>query len=239
MLVIPAIDIKNRKCVRLLQGDPDNQTVYFDDPVAVAKSFEEQGAQLIHVVDLDGAFNGYPVNKDIVIKIAGTVTIPVEIGGGIRTVESAKEYISAGIKRIILGTAVINKDFGAFIEKYSSYIIAGIDARNSMIATHGWKKVSEIPAIDFIKKLPDMGIYEIIYTDISTDGMLQGPNYNSINAVLTGIKGISLIASGGVTGYNDILELKKYISLGLKGCIVGKAIYEKLIDLKKAIEIAK
>ncbi len=239
MLIIPAIDIKGRKCVRLLQGDPDNTTIYFDDPVSVAKSFEEQGAELIHVVDLDGAFSGHPVNKDIVIKIAGSVSVPVEIGGGIRIADTVEEYISAGIDRIILGTAIINDALKSLIERYSKYVIAGIDARNSMIATHGWKNLSEISAVEFIKTLPDMGINEVIYTDISTDGMLKGPNYNSIKTVLKEVKGISLIASGGVTGYNDIIELKKFTNSGLKGCIVGKAIYEKLIDLKKAIEMAK
>ena len=119
MLIIPAIDLKNGRCVRLLQGDPDKETVYFNDPVSVAKSFEEQGAKLIHVVDLDGAFKGYPVNKDIVIKIARSVSIPIEIGGGIRTIDFAREYIEAGIQRIILGTAVLEESFKEFIKKYS------------------------------------------------------------------------------------------------------------------------
>jgi phosphoribosylformimino-5-aminoimidazole carboxamide ribotide isomerase len=239
MLIIPAIDLKNGKCVRLLQGDPDKETVYFNDPVSVAKSFEEQGAKLIHVVDLDGAFQGHPVNKDIVINISRSVSVPIEIGGGIRTIDAAKEYIEAGIKRIILGTAVLTEEFNSFIEKYSRYIIAGIDAKDSKIATHGWKNVSGISSIEFIKGLQKMGINEIIYTDISTDGMLTGPNFASIEAVLEKAKGISLIASGGVSTYNDIMKLKQYEPLGLKGCITGKAIYEKVIDLKKAIEMVR
>jgi phosphoribosylformimino-5-aminoimidazole carboxamide ribotide isomerase len=238
MLIIPAIDIKNGNCVRLLQGDPDKETVYFNDPVSVAKSFEEQGAELLHVVDLDGAFKGYPVNKGIVKKIARSVKIPIEIGGGIRTIDTAGEYISAGIKRIILGTVVLEESFKDFVKKYAKYIIAGIDAKDSMIATHGWKNVSQISSLEFIKGLLDAGINEVIYTDISTDGMLTGPNFASIDNVLKKAKGISLIASGGVSTYGDIIKLKQYEPLGLKGCITGKAIYEKTIDLKKAIGLA-
>jgi phosphoribosylformimino-5-aminoimidazole carboxamide ribotide isomerase len=239
MLIIPAIDLKNGRCVRLLQGDPDKETVYFNDPVSVAKSFEDQGAELIHVVDLDGAFKGYPVNKSIVMKIARSVKVPIEIGGGIRTIDYAREYIEAGIERIILGTAVLEESFKEFIKKYSKNIIAGIDARDSMIATHGWKNVSQISSLEFIKGLLDAGIKEVIYTDISTDGMLTGPNFASIETVLEKAKGVSLIASGGVSTYDDLIKLKKYEPLGLKGCITGKAIYEKMIDLKKAIEMAK
>ncbi|MBN2403432.1 MAG: 1-(5-phosphoribosyl)-5-[(5-phosphoribosylamino)methylideneamino]imidazole-4-carboxamide isomerase [Spirochaetes bacterium] len=239
MLIIPAIDIKNGNCVRLLQGDPDRETVYFNDPVSVAKSFEEQGAELIHVVDLDGAFKGYPVNKDIVIKIARSVRIPIEIGGGIRTIEAAGEYISAGIKRIILGTVVLEDSFKGFIRKYSEFIVAGIDAKGSMIATHGWKNVSHISSIEFIQGLLESGISEVIYTDIATDGMLTGPNLASIEIVLEKAKGVSLIASGGISTYDDIIKLKQYEPFGLKGCITGKAIYEKTINLKNAIEMVK
>ncbi len=239
MLIIPAIDIKDGNCVRLLQGDPDRETVYFNDPASVAKSFEEQGAELIHVVDLDGAFRGYPVNKDIVKKIARSVKIPIEIGGGIRTIESAGEYISAGINRIILGTVVLEESFKDFIKKYAGYIIAGIDAKDSMIATHGWKNVSHVSSVEFINGLLEAGIKEVIYTDISTDGMLSGPNFASIENVLNKAKGVSLIASGGVSNYDDIVKLKRYEPLGLKGCITGKAVYEKTIDLKKAIAMMK
>lgn len=237
MLVIPAIDIKNGKCVRLLQGDPDKETVYSGDPVAVAQAFEEQGAKLIHIVDLDGAFKGYPVNRDIVVKISRSVSIPIEIGGGIRTMESIEEYIAAGVKRVILGTAVIDPKFRNVIERYAGKIIAGIDAKDSKIATHGWKNISELSSIDFVKEVRDLGIKEIIYTDISTDGMLKGPNYNAIKSVLENAGGVSLIASGGVSTYDDIVKLKDYVPAGLKGCIVGKAIYEKVIDLKTAISM--
>lgn len=237
MLVIPAIDIKNGKCVRLLQGDPDKETIYFNDPVSVAVNFEEQGARLIHVVDLDGAFSGEPVNMDLVRDISNAVSVPIEIGGGIRTIEAVEKYISAGISRIIIGTAIINDGFKDLLNKFSDYIIAGIDARNSKIATHGWKNVSDIPAVDFIKDLRNSGINEIIYTDISTDGMLSGPNFKSIERILHELKGISLIASGGVASIEDIARLSEYVPSGLKGCIVGKAIYDGKIDFKKAASL--
>lgn len=237
MLIIPAIDIKNGKCVRLLQGDPDQETVYFNNPVDVARDFEAKGAELIHVVDLDGAFEGNPVNKDIVIEIARSISIPIEIGGGIRSAGSIDEYLSAGIKRIILGTAVIEDDFETIIKEYKEFIIAGIDAKDFKIATHGWKTVSEISSFEYIKYLHNIGIYEIIYTDISTDGMLMGPNIKSIQKILEGIKNIALIASGGISTNKDILDLNKYSASGLKGCIIGKAIYEKKIDLREAISL--
>lgn len=237
MLVIPAIDIRNGKCVRLLQGDPDKETVYFNDPVAVAVNFEEQGARLIHVVDLDGAFSGEPVNVDMVREISNAVSVPVEIGGGIRTADAVEKYISAGISRIIIGTAIIKEGFRSLLERFADYIIAGIDARDSRIATHGWKNISNIPAVDFIKDLRNSGINEIIYTDISTDGMLSGPNYKAIERILNEVTGISLIASGGVASLEDITRLSAYVPAGLKGCIVGKAIYDGKIDFKRAASL--
>ena len=237
MLIIPAIDIKNGKCVRLIQGDPERETIYSNDPVAMAKHFEDAGAKLIHVVDLDGAFEGYPVNRDTVLEIASTISIPVEIGGGIRNAESLKSYIDGGIRRIILGTVVLQEEFSHLVEKYNDSIIVGIDARDSMVATHGWKKVSNVHAVDFIKELQKKGITEIIFTDISTDGMLKGPNYTSLENILTEVEGISLIASGGVSSIDDIFRLSEIPQPGLKGCIVGKAIYDGRIDLHKALSL--
>ena len=192
MLVIPAIDLKEGRCVRLVQGDPDRETVYSNDPVAMAVYFQECGARLIHVVDLDGAFEGRPVNHEIVASIARGVDIPIEIGGGIRNTESIERYLDAGIERVILGTAVLEGGFGDIIRKYPDNIVVGIDAKNSKVATHGWKQVSNVSAVDFIKELQNIGVREIIYTDISTDGMLTGPNYGAIETILEETRGFRL-----------------------------------------------
>jgi len=234
MLIIPAIDIKNGNCVRLLQGDPEKETVYGTDPVEMAKRIEGLGAGLIHVVDLDGAFEGTTVNCEIVKRIASSVNIPIEIGGGIRNTDDVKRYLDAGINRIIVGTVVLEDAFQDLIDSFSENLVAGIDARDSMVATHGWKNVSETRAIDFIRELKKKGLREFIYTDISTDGMLTGPNYKAIEDILADSGKISLVASGGVSSIDDIRKLSSYTEQGLKGCITGKAFYEGKIDLKKA-----
>jgi phosphoribosylformimino-5-aminoimidazole carboxamide ribotide isomerase len=235
VLVIPAIDIKGGRCVRLVQGDPARETVYSNDPAAMAKRFEEMGARLIHVVDLDGAFSGAPVNHDVILKIASSLSIPIEVGGGIRGAESLGLYRDAGIRRIIMGTAMAGETFRDLAAQYRDVIIAGVDARDSMVALEGWTKISGIPAVDFIKELKKIGIAEIIYTDISTDGMLSGPNYEAMASILREVPGVSLIASGGVSSVDDIRRLSGYESSGLKGCIVGKAIYDGRIDLREAL----
>ncbi|MDY6935726.1 MAG: 1-(5-phosphoribosyl)-5-[(5-phosphoribosylamino)methylideneamino]imidazole-4-carboxamide isomerase [Spirochaetota bacterium] len=237
MLIIPAIDIKNGRGVRLVQGDPNRETVYSDDPVSLARGFEGKGAKLLHVVDLDGAFEGSPVNRDIVVEIAKSISIPIEIGGGIRNIEMVEDYLDNGIERIIIGTALVTGAGEAIIEKYSEYIIVGVDARDSIVATHGWKNVSDISAVDLIKRLQNIGIGEVIYTDISKDGMLGGPNFNSIETILSEVSDLSLIASGGVVSIDDIYKLSEFVNRGLKGCIVGKAIYDGKIDLENAISL--
>jgi phosphoribosylformimino-5-aminoimidazole carboxamide ribotide isomerase len=236
MLIIPAIDIRNKKCVRLIQGDPERQTIYSDDPVEMAVSFQNAGAKLIHVVDLDGAFSGNPVNFDIVKRLTETVSIPIEIGGGIRTADTIKSYLDAGIKRIILGTILCEDSSNELIEKYQPYIIAGIDASTGMVATHGWKQVSETKAIDIIINIINKGVREIIYTDISKDGMLEGPNVDAIMEILNRIGDIGIIASGGVSRIEDLFRLKSIGDRRLMGSIVGKAVYDGRINLKEAIE---
>lgn len=235
MLVIPAIDLKGGKCVRLRQGDPDQQTVYSDDPVAMAKKFEDEGARLIHVVDLDGAFEGRPVHGAIVKKIAKSLSIPIEIGGGIRTKETIAEYVDAGIHRVIVGTAILGDEFASFFQSYKDYIVAGVDAKNSRVATHGWKEISNMDAIEFIRALYKKGMREVIFTDISTDGMLTGPNVASMKKVLKEVPGLRLIASGGVSTVDDLVRLKALVPLGLVGAIVGKAIYDGRINLADAL----
>lgn len=236
MLIIPAIDLKDGKCVRLIQGDPERATIYSNDPVSIAVKFESDGAKLIHIVDLDGAFEGRLVNFELVKKISQSVKIPVEIGGGIRTEDSIKKYIDIGIKRIIAGTVLLKDEFRETIKKYSDYIVAGVDAKDGMAATHGWKSVSRVPAIDVIRKFQDDGIRNFIFTDIATDGMLTGPNIKSMADILQKAPGVNLVASGGVTRVEDILSLSDLSASGLSGCIVGKAIYDGRIDLKDAIK---
>jgi phosphoribosylformimino-5-aminoimidazole carboxamide ribotide isomerase len=181
MLVIPAIDIKGGKCVRLLQGDPERETVYSDSPVDMAKRFQDLGAELIHVVDLDGAFDGRPVNMNLVRTIAGSLSIPIEIGGGIRNADTIKAYLDAGIKRIILGSAVLEDSFGELIGPFTENIIVGIDAREGRVAVKGWKDVSDLTVDEAFAMVVERGLGEVIYTDISTDGMLGGPNLHAYN----------------------------------------------------------
>lgn len=239
MRVIPAIDLKNGKCVRLVQGDPEKETVYCDDPIAQARVFEQAGAKLIHVVDLDGAFAGLPINREIVKNIAKSISVPIEIGGGIRSTDIMKEYADAGISRFVVGTAAL-EDFALFrkmVDEFGSSIIAGVDTKSAKVATHGWKNVSGVSAVEFIRELYDNGVKEVIYTDIATDGMLTGPNYASIRAILDAVKGISLIASGGVGTLDDIRRLKELEPMGVSGCIVGKAVYDGRIRLTEAFAL--
>ncbi len=233
MLIIPAIDLKNGKCVRLLQGDPDKETIYSDDPVKQAKLFAEQGAKLIHVVDLDGAFDGKPKNMEIVKQIAKSLTVPIEVGGGIRNADTIEEYLTAGVKRIIIGTAAAESFFKDIIKNFAKYIIAGIDARGGKVATKGWLNVTDIDAVDLISEVMRSGVNEIIYTDIETDGMLSGPNYSSFDKILKKFPAISLIASGGISSIKDVRKLSTY---SVKGCIIGKAIYDGRIDLKELLK---
>ncbi|HOD16949.1 MAG TPA: 1-(5-phosphoribosyl)-5-[(5-phosphoribosylamino)methylideneamino]imidazole-4-carboxamide isomerase [Spirochaetota bacterium] len=235
MLVIPAIDIKGGNCVRLLQGDPERETVYSSDPVSMAQRFQDAGAKLIHIVDLDGAFSGEPVNMNIVTEIASSVSVPIEIGGGIRTEETIRMYADNGIRRIIIGTMAIDPSFRQVLDRNKDILVAGVDARNSMVATHGWKNVSSVRAIEVIREIESLGIRELIYTDIATDGMLSGPNIQAMRDILTAFPGIGLVASGGISSLDDISNLAELESYGLKGCITGKALYDGRIDLWEAI----
>jgi phosphoribosylformimino-5-aminoimidazole carboxamide ribotide isomerase len=235
MLIIPAIDIRNGNCVRLLQGDPNRQTIYSGDPVGMAKRFQDAGARLIHVVDLDGAFSGTPVNHAVITAIARSVSIPIEVGGGIRSAENIRMYMDSGITRIIAGTVLLDESFRDLIGQFRNVLIAGIDAKDSMVATHGWKKVSEMRALDLIREYKEQGIREFIYTDIATDGMLTGPNLDAIRLILTGVTDIELIASGGISSLEDIERLSRIDVPGIKGCITGKAVYDGRIDLKETI----
>ncbi|MCR5743604.1 MAG: 1-(5-phosphoribosyl)-5-[(5-phosphoribosylamino)methylideneamino]imidazole-4-carboxamide isomerase [Lachnospiraceae bacterium] len=236
MRLYPAIDIKDGKCVRLKQGKFDDVNVYFDDPVEVAKSFERAGASFIHLVDLDGALAGRGVNRDVISRIAETVSIPVELGGGIRTMKDLEEVFDMGVYRAIIGTKAVSEPefISRAIAKYGAErIVVGIDAKNGMVAVAGWGEVSSVKATDLGVKMAELGVKTIIYTDISKDGMLSGPNVEQTKA-LSDATGIDIIASGGVSCMED---LEKIFANKIHGAIIGKAIYEKRIDLALAVDV--
>ncbi len=235
MIIYPAIDVKDGKCVRLVQGHFADVTVYSDNPVDMALKFEKMGAQYIHVVDLDGARLGDPRNIGIINEMAVKLGIPLQMGGGIRTIEMMEIVLSRGIHRVILGTSAVKDP--ALVKKavqtFENSVAIGIDARDGMVAIEGWAKTSEFTAIGFAKKMQELGAKTIIYTDISRDGMLSGPNLKAMEEMVKAVD-IEVIASGGVKCLDDIKNLKE---TGVSGVIVGKALYTGDIDLQRAIEI--
>ena len=224
MIIFPAIDILNGQCVRLIQGDYNKEKVYSNSPVDMAKQWEEKGAEFIHIVDLDGAKTGNSINKEIILEIAKTVQVPIQVGGGIRSIETIKDYLENGVSRVIIGTAAINNP--AFlqeaVEKFQEKIAVSIDARDGYVATDGWTDTSDVKALDLVKKLEEFGVKTIVYTDIAKDGMLQGPNLEEQKAMNEATT-IDVIASGGVTTKEDVENLR---ALNLYGVIIGKALYD-------------
>ena len=238
MFVIPAIDLKGGQCVRLLQGKEDAVTIYSNDPASTAKRWEECGAKLLHVVDLDGAFTGSQKNLDAIIKIRESVSIDIEVGGGIRDIKKIDDLISIGINRIILGTAVIEKPslLKDACARYPGRILAGIDAKDGKAAVKGWVEITGTNAKDLAREMEKAGAAGIIYTDISRDGMLAGPNIPAMREMVETVN-IPIIASGGVSSIKDIISLREIKNLW--GVITGKAIYSGAVDLKEAIRIAQ
>ncbi|MFD1739381.1 1-(5-phosphoribosyl)-5-[(5-phosphoribosylamino)methylideneamino]imidazole-4-carboxamide isomerase [Bacillus salitolerans] len=237
--IYPAIDMRGGKCVRLIQGDYNQETVYGDSPFDMASLFANQGASWIHMVDLDGAKMGKRVNDDYVIQVARSLPVSVQIGGGIRTEEDVKYYLENGVDRVILGSAAINHP--EFVkEMLSTYggtrIVIGLDAKDGYVATEGWVETSMIKATDLAQQLVDYGAETFIFTDIATDGMLSGPNIEAV-AELAKITGKAVIASGGVSSLEDIKALKLYESAGVAGAIVGKALYTNQFSVKDAIQL--
>ncbi len=233
----PAIDMRGGKCVRLLQGDYNKETVYGDSPFDMAKTFVEAGAAWLHMVDLDGAKDGRRINDRFVIEAANKLNVHIQIGGGIRTEEDIVHYLENGVARVILGSvAVSDPDFAIrMIKKYGKKIAIGLDAKNGYVATHGWMNTSEVKAVDLGKKFADAGAETFIFTDIATDGMLSGPNIEAV-ARMAEVTGKEVIASGGVSSLDDLLALKALEGKGVKGAIVGKAIYEGRFTVKEALE---
>ncbi len=239
MLIIPAIDLKDGQCVRLRQGRMDDATVFSDDPVAMAAHWVAQGARRLHLVDLNGAFAGKPVNGDAVRAIARAhPELPIQIGGGIRSVDTIEAYLGAGVRYVIIGTqAVREPDFVTRVcREFPGRIIVGIDASAGLVATDGWAEVSEVKAVDLARRFAADGVSAIVYTDIERDGMMQGVNV-AATVALAQAGGIPVIASGGVTGLDDIRALKAVAGQGILGAITGRAIYEGTLDLAAAQSI--
>ncbi len=237
MIIIPAIDLKNGKCVRLKQGNIDKDTTYSQNPVNMALYFQHIGVKRIHVVDLNGAFSGKPENVQVIKEIIRNTDLIIELGGGIRDLKTIEFYLNMGVDYIILGTVIV-KNFeivNLACKNFPEKIIAGIDAIDGKVAINGWQKITEIDAITLAKRLEDSGIREIIYTDISRDGMQTGVNVEATYNLQKNIK-IPVIASGGVKDINDILKLKEK---NIYGVITGRAIYEKTLDLKEALKVCE
>jgi phosphoribosylformimino-5-aminoimidazole carboxamide ribotide isomerase len=240
VIVIPAIDLKDGKCVRLEQGLMERDTVFNDDPGAQARTWQDQGAELLHIVDLDGAFAGEPKNRYAIEAIIRSVSIPTQLGGGIRDLATIEAYLALGIGRVIIGTAAqrnpeMVKDA---CEKFPGRIVVGIDAKDGMVAVQGWAEVTGITAVELARKFEGFGVSAIIYTDISRDGMLQGPNIEATRQLAEAIS-IPVIASGGLSTLKDIENLVAIESSGVTGVITGKAIYTGAINLAEAIKTGK
>ncbi|OIP64253.1 MAG: 1-(5-phosphoribosyl)-5-[(5-phosphoribosylamino)methylideneamino]imidazole-4-carboxamide isomerase [Nitrospirae bacterium CG_4_9_14_3_um_filter_53_35] len=240
MIVIPAIDLKNGKCVRLVQGNMDQETVYSDNPLQMARRWEKLGAELLHLVDLDGAVEGTPKNLDLIQEMVKGLFMPVEVGGGIRSLETIDSYIRAGAMRVVIGTrAVEDPDFlTEACRRFPGKILAGIDARNGYVAVHGWTKVTERPATDLAREIQGQGVSAVIFTDIHRDGMQTGPNIESTRALAESIS-IPVIASGGISSLEDVRALMRIEPCGVIGAITGRALYTGALDLREAMALTK
>lgn len=236
MKILPAIDIKDGTCVRLYKGDYSTAHKVAESAVETAKGFEAVGAKFLHMVDLDGAKDGKRVNSDTILEVRKNCNLEIEVGGGIRTMDSVDFYIENGINRVILGSAAIrDPDFvKEAVKKYSAKIAVSIDALNGMVSADGWTDTSEINYIELAKRMEDIGVQYIIFTDISKDGMLSGPNLTMLDELKSAVS-CNIIASGGVANLKDIINLT---DLDIFGAICGKSIYSGTLDLKKAIEVA-
>lgn len=236
MKLFPAIDIKNGQCVRLKQGSFQDVLVYSENPVKIAKQWEAAGASFIHIVDLDGALVGHSVNDEVIKSIVNEVKIPIQVGGGIRTIKDIESKLVLGIDRVIIGTKAVNDP--AFIKEAittfgSKRIVIGIDAKDGMVAIEGWEKLSNYQAVTLALEMKKYGVKTIVYTDISKDGMLQGPNIAHTKEMVQ-TTGLNIIASGGVSSLKDLEMLEE---IDVYGAIIGKALYENRIDLKKAVHL--
>src|SRR4029079_3204802 len=235
MLIIPAIDLKDGRCVRLRQGDMAAETIYSADVTEVAGRWQQKGAGLIHVVDLNGAVDGEPKNLPHIESVMKTVRVKVQVGGGIRTIETIRRYLNAGVSRVVLGTAALMNRalLDLAFQEFPQRIVLGLDARDGRIAVKGWTSVSDVKAIDLLKELSGCAIAAVVYTDIARDGMLNGPNVPALKEIVE-CSSFPVIASGGITRLEDLQAIR---SLGprIEGAIVGKALYDDKLDLRDAV----
>jgi len=240
VLVIPAIDLSEGQVVRLARGDMKKKTVYSDDPVAMARRWADEGAQILHVVDLDGAVSGKSANRAEVAKIVEAIDIPVELGGGLRTVEDVQDVLELGVQWAIMGTAALRSrsELEKAIAQFGDRIIVGIDARDGKVAIEGWTEGSDIEAVQLAQQMEQLGVGRLICTDIATDGMLTGPNLAAMRQFCAAVD-IPIVASGGVSSVEDIKALRELEPLGLIGCIVGRALYTGDLALPEAIAAAQ
>jgi phosphoribosylformimino-5-aminoimidazole carboxamide ribotide isomerase len=236
MILIPAIDLKQGQCVRLRQGNMEDSTVFSDDPVSMAGKWVSQGAKRLHLVDLDGAFEGEPVNADVIETITRAYPdLPIQIGGGIRNVDTVEAYLAAGVEYVIIGTQAVKKPefVTELCAEFPGHVIVGIDAKDGMVAVQGWAESSDQSAEHLAQRFEDQGVSAIVYTDISRDGMMQGVNVEATAALAKSIS-VPVIASGGVTNIDDIKNLNQVKDAGIEGVIIGRALYERTISLPDA-----
>jgi phosphoribosylformimino-5-aminoimidazole carboxamide ribotide isomerase len=240
MEIIPAIDVRGGRCVRLVQGDYARETVFADDPAVVARRWQDAGAQRLHVVDLDGARDGQPVNTAVIQRILASVFIPLQVGGGLRDLAVVRQYIEMGVERVVLGTAVVKGGplLSEALAEQGERIAVAVDARDGLVMSEGWRESSTVRAVELIAELAALGVSHIIYTDVSLDGTLAGPNFAAVEGLLGAVRALepatamAVIYSGGIASTDHLLRLA---SLGLEGAIVGKALYTGDIDLAQAL----
>ncbi|MFY9174013.1 MAG: 1-(5-phosphoribosyl)-5-[(5-phosphoribosylamino)methylideneamino]imidazole-4-carboxamide isomerase [Peptococcia bacterium] len=238
MLVIPAIDLRDGRCVRLVQGELNSETVYSDEPVEMALRWEAMGAQCLHIVDLDGAFKGEPQNLEIISEIVQNIKIPIQVGGGIRSLSAVEKLLDIGVERVILGTAaILNPDLVAqCTQKYGERILVGIDGKNGLVAIEGWEATVEMQVEEFARTVAELGVREVVFTDTRRDGTLKGPNLEATKNLALN-SGLKVIASGGVSSLEDLIAIKELKPYGVAGIIVGKALYTEAICLQEAIAL--
>lgn len=238
MLIIPAVDIRDGRCVRLVHGELDKETVYYEDPVEAAKSWETAGAGRLHLVDLDGAFQGAMKNAGVIGRIVDAVSIPVQVGGGIRDVRTAEDLFARGVSRVILGTVAVTEPavVAKLCRRFPGKIVVGIDARGGKVAIRGWVEESAILAVDLARQMAALGVGEIVYTDIHRDGTLQGPNLEALRE-MAGSVPLKVIASGGMSSLQDLKNLLELEQLGVHAVIMGQALYTGRVNLKEALAL--